>query len=316
MKILAINCKPNFDYFTSKGLNIEVEYKTISEIFPLRFLYNMKNEAGVTVPLFSPWVEEYLEQNYKDFKYSAILVGWNPKDYSNDLKNTGGYTHHTALKSGIRWATIRQDIVPNNNHILHEMMHTLCNIINIDFKDYKPKDYMDVSKQGYPYFKNESPNAPDGNYAQTWEGIKPFLPQLNAIKYSEKPIVTLTRLYDWGNQTVGRLDFGSFTCNTLERGWKNNQSNISSIPTGTYNGKWTFSPKFMRYTYEIQNVHARSGIRMHPASFWSNLLGCISLGSGWSDLNRDKLPDLLNSKKTVEQFELLMNKKDFTLIVK
>lgn len=315
MKILAINCKPDLSYFTKKGLNIEVEYKTIQEIFPLRFLYYIKNEAGVLVPLFSPWVEEYLEQNYKDFKYSAIIVGWNPMDYSNDLKNTGGYAHHTALKSGIRWVTVRQDTVPNNNYILHELMHTLCNIINIDFKDYTPKDFMDVDKKNRPYYKNESPEAKDGNYAQTWEGIKPFLPQLNAIKYNEKPVVTLTRLYDWGNQIVGRLDFDGFTCNTLERGWKNNQKNISSIPKGVYNCKWRYSYKF-GWCYEITNVQNRTDILFHEGNYFFNSLGCIMLGKGYGDLNKDKLPDLLNSKATRKEFETLFNKKDFILIIK
>lgn len=316
LKILALNCRPDFTHYTKKGLNVEVEYATINEIFPLRFLYNVKNQSGVLVPVFTPWVEQYLEANYKDFKYTAIFVGYKPSDYSNDLKNTGGYTHHTALKSGTRWVTVRQDPIPNNNYCLHEMMHVLTGIINIDFAHHVPIDYMDTDKQGRPYYKNEQPDAPDGNYAQTWANVLLFLDRLNAIKYNELPKVTLTRLYDWGDETVGRLDYGTFYANTLERGWKNNAQNISAIPKGEYKCKWTFSPKFMKYTYEVLNVPGRTGIRIHSSSFWSNLLGCISLGRGYGDINGDKLPDLLNSRQTIVDFENIMDKKDFTLIIK
>ncbi len=315
MKILAINCKPDLSYYIKKGLNIEVEYKTINEIFPLRFLYNVKNQSGVLVPVFTPWAEQYLEANYKDFKYSAILVGYKPSDYSNDLKNTGGYTHHTALSSGTRWATIRQDVIPNNNYALHEMMHVLTGIINIDFAYHYPIDYMDTDKFGRPYYQNDFPDLPTSNYAQTWANVLLFLDRLNAIKYNEIPKVTLTRLWDWGQQTVGRIDYGTFYVNTLERGWKNNQQNISSIPKGEYMCKWRYSWKF-GWCYEVTNVPNRTAILLHEGNYFFDSLGCIILGKGYGNLNGDKLPDLLNSAKTRKEFETLMGKKDFILVIK
>ena len=90
---------------------------------------------------------------------------------------------------------------------------------------------------------------------------------------SKVPVVTLTRTEDDGVQTLGRLEYGSFVCNTLELAWKNNQRNISSIPKGTYDVKWTFSPKFMKYTYEIQGVPNRSGIRMHTGNYFTQIQG-------------------------------------------
>lgn len=166
-----------------------------------------------------------------------------------------------------------------------------------------------------PYYKNNYllPDA-DSNFNQTWKGISPFLERLNGKPTNT--LVTLKRFSDDGKQALGDLSYGSFNCKTLERSYKNNQPNISAIPTGVYEVKWTFSPRFMRYTYEVQNVPNRSGIRLHASNYWFSLNGCIALGDSYGNLNGDKQADLLNSKKTLTQFEQIMGKKPFTLIIR
>lgn len=129
------------------------------------------------------------------------------------------------------------------------------------------------------------------------------------------PIVTLHRFSDDGIQALGDLTYGTFSCKTLERPWKNNERNISCIPKGTYNVKWSYSWKFMKYTYEILNVPNRSGIRIHSANYFFDLLGCITLGTGYSDLNHDAWADIINSKITVNKLENLLKKQPFTLII-
>lgn len=319
MKILAINCKPDLSYFTERGLKFDIEYKTINEIFPLQFLYNVQNQYGVSVPMYTPAVGNYLEANYKTFQYSFIMVGWKPSDYSDVLKNTGGYTSPFPLSCGTRWITVRQDPTPNNNYAIHELHHGLCAIINVDLANHVPIDYMDktlVNGVWQPYYLNDFPNNPASNYAVTWNNIKPFLSQLLAIKYNTMPEAQLSRSFDWGNETVGLLSYKNYSWNTLELGWKNNKSNVSSIPSGRYLCKWTFSPKFLKYTYEITGVPNRSGIRIHSANLYSQLLGCVALGHGYDDINSDKLPDILNSKKAIEEFNSVMNKQSFYLTVK
>lgn len=142
--------------------------------------------------------------------------------------------------------------------------------------------------------------------------IKPFVNQKSALTL---PTVTITRKSDDRIQTLGILKSQDFQCFSLERPWKNNKPFISCIPKGTYTCKWTFSPKFLRYTYEIQNVQNRSGIRIHSANFYSQLLGCIALGNSYRDINYDGKMDVLNSRITVAKFEQLMDKKDFTLVI-
>lgn len=128
--------------------------------------------------------------------------------------------------------------------------------------------------------------------------------------------VTLTRTQDDGVQTLGELDFFGFKFNTLELSWKNNQRDISCIPKGTYDVEYTFSPKFMRYTYEIKNVPGRSGIRIHKGNYFNQIQGCILLGRGYKDFNGDGRLDVMNSSVSLTDFEELLQKRPFKLIIK
>lgn len=132
------------------------------------------------------------------------------------------------------------------------------------------------------------------------------------------PIVTITRKTSTSKETIGELrtnDKG-FGCDSLELLWKNNQVNISCIPTGTYNVKWTYSWKFPFGSYEVMNVKGRTGIRFHTGNFWSDIEGCILLGSLPKDINMDGEVDLQNSRLIINAFNKYMGKNPFTLIIK
>lgn len=186
----------------------------------------------------------------------------------------------------------------------HEIMHTLFYKFNINHLD--PMDIMKVGNTWKPYYKNEELNAPDGNFAEAFKRLAPYI----------KPAVIITRVMYDDIQVLGKLTYGSFTCRTLERPNKDNKPNISCIPKGTYKCKFTFSPKFMKYTYQIMNVPKRSGIRIHSGNYFFDIEGCILLGSGFKDINGDGKFDVINSRNVIRSFESLLNKKDFTLIIK
>lgn len=140
-------------------------------------------------------------------------------------------------------------------------------------------------------------------------------------------------------QTLGRLFHSTgtelFECKTLERPWLDNAPNVSCIPKGKYVCRYTLSPKFSLlaekkylkengtpsptriqiYTYEIMDVPGRSGVRMHALTYYYQSEGCIGLGSDLKDLNADQNFDLIHTGDTMRQFEALMNKEDFNLII-
>lgn len=195
--------------------------------------------------------------------------------------------------------------------LTHEVVHFIEGEFGI--KGIHITDEMDMTLDGKVYYKNDDPYAPDGNYSIM---LAKFAPYWSLLSVTEPSVVTLTRTSDNGVETLGTLTANGFTCYTLERPWKNNAPNVSCIPKGTYICKWTFSLRFLRYTYEVTKVAHRSGIRIHYGNFFSDYQGCIGLGSGYGNVNNDGQTDLLSTRDTVKKFETLMAKKDFILVIK
>lgn len=161
--------------------------------------------------------------------------------------------------------------------------------------------------------------------------------------------VIVSRTFLDSKQSLGELSVNEngvslFSCKTLELPWKENRQQISCIPptmrsnmdglvrlANTYKCKYTKSPLFSKnatakarltdpnhpevevYTYAIQNVPGRAGIRIHAAAYYYHLLGCIGLGSALKDLNADQELDIIHSGDTCRKFVEVMGKEDFDL---
>lgn len=131
----------------------------------------------------------------------------------------------------------------------------------------------------------------------------------------------LNRIIESDKQTLGVFsvvedDNFLFMCKTLELPDKNNASNISCIPPGEYECEWTYSNAFKREMYEVKGVPNRAGIRIHPANYARQLRGCIALGAAHKDIDSDGQLDVIHSGDTLKQFETIMNKEKFKLVIK
>lgn len=131
-------------------------------------------------------------------------------------------------------------------------------------------------------------------------------------------IVTITRTKSTKDATYGNLrviqnDKVLFECKTLERPWVDNKNNVSCIPPGTYDVMKTYSNRFKKPLYLIDKVPGRSGVRIHPANFVSQLQGCIALGDKHQDINNDGILDVTNSVATQKKFDEVMNNMPFKL---
>lgn len=149
-----------------------------------------------------------------------------------------------------------------------------------------------------------------------------LLPQWNAYKTPQSiqvPTITITRSYlqtETLGDAVAQYNGKTSRFNTLELPNKQNQRNISCIPEGTYQVRYVFKVLKFGWIYEIQNVPNRSGILMHAGNYFYDSEGCIIVGSGYSDINKDGAPDILNSRATLSAMVSFMNKQPFTLIIK
>ena len=195
--------------------------------------------------------------------------------------------------------------------IVHEMMHSLVQMAN--WKGFNIPDVMDT------YFKNNISQYKDtdSNFSNQFRLLEPFL------HTTMKPTVTITRRYtdkETFGDVVASNGGATFTCKSLELPWLNNQRNISCIPAGTYELKFTRSFKYPLGTYEVQKVPNRSGIRIHIGNYATgkkvDIEGCILLGNAFNDINKDTYLDITNSTITVNAFVGFLGKKDATLIIK
>lgn len=133
--------------------------------------------------------------------------------------------------------------------------------------------------------------------------------------------VVLQRCETSDQGTFGKLYIdGEYFCETGELPWRDNARGKSCIPAGTYEVRWDPSPKY-GFKFEVFDVEDRTTILIHAANlmgdedlgFKAEVDGCIALGKTVGYLNKQRA--LLGSRKKVEEFEALMDKKSFPIEV-
>jgi hypothetical protein len=121
---------------------------------------------------------------------------------------------------------------------------------------------------------------------------------------SNKLKAVLIRLDDNGTQTLGRLQLFNeldiiFEGVTLELPFRANIKNISCIPTGLYRVIPRTSEKHGLH-YIIKDVLGRKLILIHTANYYTQLRGCIAIGSNFYDINADGEFDITNSRRSLK----------------
>ncbi|WP_340156304.1 DUF5675 family protein [uncultured Winogradskyella sp.] len=97
-----------------------------------------------------------------------------------------------------------------------------------------------------------------------------------------------------------------FKCESLERGWLDNQRMISCVPEGEYPMVLEYSNRFKKDLWELKEVPNRSECKIHAANYSRQLNGCIALGSFRVDIDGDGNKDVTNSRKAIKQFHEIM----------
>lgn len=116
----------------------------------------------------------------------------------------------------------------------------------------------------------------------------------------ERVYLETETLGSWYNEA------GEVIAKTMELPWKDNHSNVSCIPEGIYIVHKQ-KPSFGRdYGYfRFQHVPGRgrneaagmSTILVHKITYVKDLQGCIGVGGRHVDLNKDGVPDMVDSGK-------------------
>ena len=121
--------------------------------------------------------------------------------------------------------------------------------------------------------------------------------------------LTLKRIALRKTYTIGKLYIDDvYFCDTIEDTvrdinkngkFDNGEKKVHSktaIPYGTYEIKWTYSPRFKKYTPQLMNVPSFEGIRIHAGNTSSDTEGCLILGEN------KQVGKVLNSRATINKF--------------
>lgn len=103
---------------------------------------------------------------------------------------------------------------------------------------------------------------------------------------------------------------------TVERGWNNNQNNISCVPKGIYDLRLEYSPRFRKNLWELYGVPNRAECKFHAANYAHQLNGCIALGNKHRDIDKDGIPDVTSSRNTMKLFHSMMTGTEAKVIIK
>lgn len=127
--------------------------------------------------------------------------------------------------------------------------------------------------------------------------------------------LTLKRIALRPTYTIGKLYIDDvYFCDTIEDTvrdlnkngkFDNGEKKIHSktaIPYGTYEIKWTYSPRFKKYTPQLMNVPSFEGIRIHAGNTSADTEGCLILGKN------KQVGKVLNSRATINKFYPIIKK--------
>ena len=127
--------------------------------------------------------------------------------------------------------------------------------------------------------------------------------------------IILKRIALRDTYTIGKLYIdGKYICDTVEDKVRDINKNgkfdegekkvygQTAIPYGTYEVKWTYSPRFKKYMPEILNVPNFSGIRIHSGNTAADSLGCIIVGEN------KVVGKVINSRATVTKLYPIIEK--------
>ncbi len=111
--------------------------------------------------------------------------------------------------------------------------------------------------------------------------------------------INIKRVYR-SDCTLGFGECNGFNFFTLELPWLDNMKNVSCVYPGLYKARKYNSPKHGLVAL-LEDRSGRTYIEIHAGNYTSQIQGCILPGDAIKYLNNDPIPDVSNSKNTLDK---------------
>lgn len=129
--------------------------------------------------------------------------------------------------------------------------------------------------------------------------------ELKLKRIAKQPTYTIGKMYINGEyfcDTIEDVDRGLKQTDDLKRISDIKVKGQTAIPTGEYIVTKTFSTRFKRNMYLLNNVPGFEGIRIHSGNTEKDTEGCLILGKNKA------VGKVLESRDTVNAFEKILDK--------
>jgi hypothetical protein len=105
-----------------------------------------------------------------------------------------------------------------------------------------------------------------------------------------------------------------YTFFTLELPWKDNKVKVSCIKPSPKDSAMTYklktvsnSPSFKYKHFDILGTEGRTAVKIHAGNYHTQILGCVLVGTGLTDINNDKQKDVTSSRVCLDKILELSN---------
>lgn len=192
------DCNKAIEYFKKHKIDISFDFKDSN--IPITLKDYAKATNGEVYAGFEDSVKDACYDLVPKGQYHVCVLAWNTKENTTNLVPTS-WTNWSPLDWRKADTEFVQLVTNDYNDkvdwiyksIIHELVHTLCKRLNR--RGLNVLDEMDIS-QGVPYFHNDDPDYPDGNFARTFKNLEPHLDKIYDFYFisKEKPVLDVKQL--------------------------------------------------------------------------------------------------------------------------
>lgn len=181
--------KKAIEYFKSKNIDVTFDFKEVDQKVST---HSYKTDASGSWYGLDDYVKSDCAKVTPVGKYRTVIFAWNTKDVVEPADGfLTSWCNYGPLSYDHMDTTFIQLITNDYNDkvdwiyksICHEIMHAFC----ANLSRFRVIDEMDLTiltdGQRIPYHKNSELDAPDGNFAHTFENLKPYMDKLYEFYY-------------------------------------------------------------------------------------------------------------------------------------